>query len=76
MDVRVTHYMKEGNHIAERHSGDLVTMEDGSVVHGETFMWIDLAEDRRIEGVVETVRKVVLKGPTRGVGEVEGKVGG
>lgn len=42
-------------------------MEDGSVVLGETYMWIELAEDGRIEGVVETVRIMVLRGPTRGV---------
>ncbi|KAG4428519.1 hypothetical protein IFR05_015998 [Cadophora sp. M221] len=76
VDVRVTHFMKEGNHIAERHSGDPVTMDDGSVVQGETFMWIELADDGRIEGVVETVRKVILKGPTVTEGTERGEVGG
>ena len=58
--MKVTLYMRDGNHIAERHSGDPMTMEDGSVVLGETYMWIELAEDGRIEGVVETVRKMLL----------------
>lgn len=66
VNVKVTLYMRDGNHIAERHSGDPMTMEDGSVVLGETYMWIELAEDGRIEGVVETVRKMLLKGPTKG----------
>ncbi|KAH7393605.1 hypothetical protein BKA64DRAFT_92069 [Cadophora sp. MPI-SDFR-AT-0126] len=67
VNIKVTHYMRDGNHIAERHSGEPTTMEDGSVVLGETYMWIELAEDGRIEGVVETVRIMVLRGPTRGV---------
>ncbi|KAH7321937.1 hypothetical protein BKA65DRAFT_513298 [Rhexocercosporidium sp. MPI-PUGE-AT-0058] len=75
VNVKVTHFMKDGNQIAERHSGDPMTLEDGSIVHGETFMWIELAEDGRIEGVVETVRKMVLRGPTRGLGEVRETAG-
>ncbi|KAK0099617.1 hypothetical protein ONS95_013486 [Cadophora gregata] len=78
VNVKVTHYMRDGNQIAERHSGDPVTMEDGSVVLGETYMWIELAEDGRIEGVVETVRKMTVKGPTTTIGESgedEGRTG-
>lgn len=66
--MKVTHYMRDGNQIAERHSGDPYETDDGSLIKGETFMWIELAEDGRIEGVVETVRKSILRGPR----EVEG----
>ncbi|KAL2068386.1 hypothetical protein VTL71DRAFT_16484 [Oculimacula yallundae] len=74
VNVKVTHYMRDGNHIAERHSGEPSEQEDGSLVFGETFMWIELAENGRIEGVVETVRKTVLRGP-RAVEGNEGEKG-
>jgi len=59
VNVRVTHFLREGNQIAERHSGDPVTLPDGRVQWGETFMWVEIAEDGRIAWIVETVKKTI-----------------
>lgn len=57
--MKVTHFLREGNQIAERHSGDPVTLPDGRISWGETFMWLELAEDGRIAWIVETVKKTI-----------------
>ncbi|CZS90832.1 uncharacterized protein RAG0_01730 [Rhynchosporium agropyri] len=75
VDLKVTHYLRSGNSIAERHSGEPTTQEDGSVWQGETFMWIELADDGRIDGIVETVRRTILKGPTVVIEGKEAKLG-
>jgi hypothetical protein len=59
VNVKVTHFMREGNQIAERHSGDPVTLPDGREQWGETFMWVEIAADGRIEWIVETVKRQV-----------------
>jgi hypothetical protein len=59
VNVRVTHFLREGNQIAERHSGDPVKLPDGRVSLGETFMWVEIAEDGRIAWIVETVKKTI-----------------
>ena len=68
--VTVTHFLRSGNQIAERHSGDPVTLPDGPRQCGETFMWVQVAEDGRIEWRVETVKKSMIGG---GEGEEEGE---
>ena len=59
VNVKVTHFLREGNQIAERHSGDPMTLPDGRVSWGETFMWVEIAEDGRIAWIVETVKKTI-----------------
>jgi hypothetical protein len=61
VNVRVTHFLREGNQIAERHSGDPVTLPDGRVSWGETFMWVEIAEDGRIAWIVEAVKKTITE---------------
>ena len=51
--------MREGNQIAGQHSGDPVTLPDGREKWGETFMWVEIAADGRIEWIVETVKRQV-----------------
>jgi hypothetical protein len=61
VNVRVTHFLREGNQIAERHSGDPVALPDGRASWVETFMWVEIAEDGRIAWIVETVRKTITE---------------
>ena len=61
VNVRVTHFLREGNQIAERHSGDSVTLPDGRISWGETFMWVEISEDGRIAWIVETVKKTIME---------------
>jgi hypothetical protein len=57
VSLTVTHFLREGNQLADRHLGT-TTMPDGTVGRSETFMWVEIAEDGRIERLVETVQRL------------------
>lgn len=61
VNFRVTQFMRDGNQVAERHSGDPMTLPDGRNQWGETFMWIGLADDGRIEWIVETIKRSITE---------------
>jgi hypothetical protein len=58
ISLTVTHFLREENQLADRHLGTMAK-PDGSVVRSETFMWVEIAEDGRIERIVETVKRLV-----------------
>ncbi|KAK3936873.1 hypothetical protein QBC46DRAFT_21228 [Diplogelasinospora grovesii] len=55
--LTVTQFLRDGAQLAERHDST-TTFPDGSVGRAETFQFAQLAEDGRIEWIVETVRHV------------------
>lgn len=57
----MTHHLTQGNQVSTRHSGPPITLEDGRKQWGETFMWVQVAEDGRIEWLVETVKREVTE---------------
>ncbi|GFN18922.1 hypothetical protein AtubIFM56815_000660 [Aspergillus tubingensis] len=54
--LKITQFLRDGNQFADRHSSTM-TMPDGKVGAAETFMFGEVAEDGRIEWVVETVKR-------------------
>ncbi|KAI1455333.1 hypothetical protein F4805DRAFT_436432 [Annulohypoxylon moriforme] len=56
--LNVEQFIHDGAQLADRHSS-ATTMADGTVKKAETFMFVVLAEDGRIESIVETVRQLV-----------------
>lgn len=56
-DIDVVQFLRDGNQLAERHVNK-TTMPDGRPVESETFMFVEVAEDGRIEKVVELVKRV------------------
>jgi hypothetical protein len=55
ISLTVTHFLREGDQLADRHLGTMAG-PDGTVLgRSETFMWVEIAEDGRIERIVETV---------------------
>ncbi|KAI0896493.1 hypothetical protein F4806DRAFT_464717 [Annulohypoxylon nitens] len=55
--LQVDQFIRDGLQVANRHSSS-TTMADGTVKKAETFMFVVLAEDGRIESIVETVRRL------------------
>ncbi|KAH6620886.1 hypothetical protein B0J18DRAFT_491242 [Chaetomium sp. MPI-SDFR-AT-0129] len=55
VNLVVTHFLREGNQLAERHIGTMIK-SDGTVLRSETFMWVEIAEDGRMASIVETVK--------------------
>ncbi|KAI1086532.1 hypothetical protein F5B19DRAFT_478966 [Rostrohypoxylon terebratum] len=55
--LNVEQFICDGSQAANRHSPS-TTMADGIVKKAETYMFVVLAEDGRIESVVETVRRL------------------
>ncbi|GKZ23409.1 hypothetical protein AbraIFM66951_009706 [Aspergillus brasiliensis] len=53
--LKVTQFLRDGNQFADRHSSTM-TKPDGTVSAAETFMFGEVAEDGRIEWLVETVK--------------------
>lgn len=58
--VDVVQFIRDGSQLAERHIGK-GKFPDGTRVESETLMFVDIAEDGRIEKVVELVKRVVHK---------------
>jgi hypothetical protein len=56
VNLKVTHFLRDGNQIAERHSS-ITKRPSGEVSRAETFMWVEIAEDGRIAWIVETVKR-------------------
>ena len=56
VNLTVTHFLRDGNQIAERHSST-TKMPSGEVSGAETFQWVEIAEDGRIAWIVETVKQ-------------------
>lgn len=56
VNLKVTHFLRDGNQIAERHSST-TKRPSGEVSRAETFMWVEIAEDGRIAWIVETVKR-------------------
>ena len=54
--LKITQFLRDGNQFADRHSSTM-KMPDGKVGAAETFMFGEVAEDGRIEWVVETVKR-------------------
>jgi hypothetical protein len=55
VNLTVTHFLRDGNQIAERHSSS-TKKPSGEVSRVETFMWVEIAEDGRVAWIVETVK--------------------
>lgn len=56
VNLTVTHFLRDGNQIAERHSST-TKRPGGEISRAETFMWVEIAEDGRIAWIVETVKR-------------------
>lgn len=56
VNLTVTHFLRDGNQIAERHAST-TRKPGGEISAAETFMWVELADDGRIDMIVETVRR-------------------
>ncbi|KAK6365972.1 hypothetical protein LTS17_010939 [Exophiala oligosperma] len=54
--LTTTQFLRDGAQLAERHSSS-TTGPDGSVGKAETFLFAEVAEDGRLEWIIETVRK-------------------
>ncbi|KAK9319294.1 hypothetical protein V1517DRAFT_333041 [Lipomyces orientalis] len=54
--LTVTVFLRDGSQLAERHTSTS-TRDDGSIIHAETFQFVEVAEDGRISSIVETVVK-------------------
>lgn len=55
--LTITQFLRDGSQIADRHLG-VTTLEDGTVLKSETFMFGEIAEDGRISSLVETVNQI------------------
>ncbi|KAI0880234.1 uncharacterized protein GGS22DRAFT_197660 [Annulohypoxylon maeteangense] len=56
--LTVEQFVRDGVQLADRHSSSTV-MQDGTVKRAETFMFVVLGMDGRIESIIETVRQLV-----------------
>ncbi|KAL6252331.1 hypothetical protein RBB50_000049 [Rhinocladiella similis] len=54
--LTTTQFLRDGAQLAERHSSSTIG-PDGFVGNAETFLFAEVAEDGRLEWIVETVRK-------------------
>lgn len=52
----ITQFLRDGAQLAERHTSS-TTRPDGSISNAETFLFAEVAEDGRLEWIVETVRR-------------------
>jgi hypothetical protein len=55
--LTITQFLRDGSQIADRHIGT-TTLEDGTVLKSETFMFGEVAEDGRLLSLVETVNQL------------------
>ncbi|KAK2612090.1 hypothetical protein QQS21_001819 [Conoideocrella luteorostrata] len=55
--LTIVQFLRDGSQLADRHIGE-TTLDDGTVMKSETFMFIEVAKDGRLSSIVETVRPV------------------
>lgn len=55
--LTITQFLRDGPQVADRHVG-ITTLEDGTVLKSETFMFGVVAEDGRLVSLVETVNQI------------------
>lgn len=55
--LTITRFLRDGSQIADMHTG-LATLEDGTVLESETFMFGEVADDGRLLSLVETVNQI------------------
>lgn len=55
--LTITQFLRDGPQVADRHVG-ITTLEDGTGLKSETFMFGVVAEDGRLVSLVETVNQI------------------
>ncbi|OAQ66579.1 mitochondrial substrate carrier protein [Pochonia chlamydosporia 170] len=55
--LTITRFLRDGSQIADMHIG-LTTLEDGTVLKSETYMFGEVADDGRLLSLVETVNQI------------------
>lgn len=56
VNLTITQFLRDGNQLAERHIST-TKLPDGNVGAAHTFQFMEIAEDGRIEWIVETVKQ-------------------
>lgn len=55
VDLTTVQFLRDGNQLAERHVSK-TTLQDGTEMRAETFMFAEIAEDGRINWIKEAVQ--------------------
>ncbi|KAK4074396.1 hypothetical protein Trihar35433_3870 [Trichoderma harzianum] len=56
VDLTTVQFLRDGNQLAERHTS-VTTLQDGKRMPAETFMFAEIAEDGRINWIIEAVQR-------------------
>ncbi|OPB41471.1 hypothetical protein A0O28_0081910 [Trichoderma guizhouense] len=56
VDLTTVQFLRDGNQLAERHTS-VTTLQDGKQMPAETFMFAEIAEDGRINWIIEAVQR-------------------
>lgn len=56
VNLTIVQFLRDGNQLAERHTST-TKMPNGKLGKGHTFQFMEIAEDGRIEWIVETVKR-------------------
>ncbi|KAL6800661.1 hypothetical protein GGI42DRAFT_326623 [Trichoderma sp. SZMC 28013] len=56
VDLTTVQFLRDGNQLAERHTS-VTTLQDGKQMPAETFMFAEIADDGRIDWIIEAVQR-------------------